>query len=79
MSAKTASAPAAQAGKRVLIELPRTKGQSPVEVAVSGEWKTVKRGTRVEVPRSIAEILMRREEYAMKAMDYEESRQQRDA
>lgn len=56
----------------VTIKIPLTRTEKDdVWVAVNGKSMQIKRGVEVEVPRCIAEVLQRKEEMLIKAMEYE--------
>lgn len=60
--------------KKVKIKLPITRTEKePVYVAINGKPYLIKRGVEVEVPAGVAEILKRKDDMLVVAMDYEES------
>lgn len=60
--------------KKVKIRLPITKNEKDdVFVGLNGKTYLIKRGAEVEVPAGVAEILKRKEDMLVAAMDYEES------
>lgn len=60
--------------KKVKIRLPITKTEKDdVFVGLNGKTYLIKRGVEVEVPAGVAEILKRRDDMLVAAMDYEES------
>lgn len=60
--------------KKAKIRLPITKTEKDdVFVGLNGKTYLIKRGVEVEVPAGVAEILKRKEDMLVTAMDYEES------
>lgn len=60
--------------KKVKIRLPITKTEKDdVFVGLNGKTYLIKRGVEVEVPAGVAEILKRKEDMLVAAMEYEES------
>ena len=60
--------------KKVKIRLPITKTEKDdVFVGLNGKTYLIKRGAEVEVPAGVAEILKRKEDMLVAAMEYEES------
>ncbi len=56
----------------VVIRLPLSRGErEDVYVAVNGKSYLIRRGEPVEVPRSVAEVLERREQMLELSMRYE--------
>ena len=62
-------------GKKVFVTLPRLQGQNAVQeefFSVNGKNYLIKRGTEVEVPEEVAEVIRnsaKAEEYAMNYVD----------
>ncbi len=60
--------------KKAKIRLPITKTEKDdVFVGLNGKTYLIKRGVEVEVPAGVAEILKRKDEMLVAAMEYEES------
>lgn len=60
--------------KTVKIRLPLTKAEkNDVFVGVNGRTWLIKRGTEVEVPECVAEVLRHKEEMLEQAMAFEEA------
>jgi len=64
--------------KMVKVRIPRTKAdQEDVFVSVNNYTCIIKRGTEVEVPDYVAEVLTHQEEMLEKIMLFEEEKQHR--
>lgn len=60
--------------KKVKIKLPVTRTETDdVFVGLNGKTYLIKRGVEVEVPAGVAEILKRKDDMLVAAMDFEES------
>ena len=60
--------------KKVKIKLPVTRIETDdVFVGLNGKTYLIKRGVEVEVPAGVAEILKRKDDMLVAAMDFEES------
>lgn len=60
--------------KKAKIRLPITKTEKEdIFVGLNGKTYLIKRGIEVEVPAGVAEILKRKEDMLVAAIDYEES------
>lgn len=62
--------------KRVTVQLPKLPGQNAIQeefFSVNGRNYLIKRGTRVEVPEEVAEVIRNSEKAEEYAMNYVES------
>lgn len=66
------------APKKVKIKLPLTRNEKDdVYVAVNGKSYLIKRGETVEVPACVAEVLQRKEDMLVEALEFEEQAKER--